>query len=159
VWSAADCPANLLRKLRGLRLLGDGFLAVGGGSTLRAAARCADSRRSRAGHPFLGGAVRYFLLLTLLRYGPERYYTPLGLPLPRPPALACAALVRRALAAPDAWRWLALPVLAAAACVIGAGADRIGLHLAAPQFTLVETARGIGSVVARRDPTCRPLVM
>lgn len=159
VTSVTDWMANVTLKMHGVRVLGDGFLALCGAATLLAAALSADFRRSRLVVPFLAWIVGYFLLLTMIRYGPARYYAPLVFPLAGLAALACAALLRQAWSEPRGRSLLALPVVAAAAWVVTAGADRIGLYLAVPQFTLAETARGIAAVLAQRESARRPLVI
>lgn len=153
-----DWLPNVADKLARIAVLGREFVAFCMASALLATALSREFRQSRVAQLLALYALGHLFLLTLVGYGPSRYFAPLAFPLAGLGALGTVALARAAWSHPARRAWAALP-WAAALMVVALEAGRIRQDLLQPHYSLLATARGVAEAIARREPGRTPALV
>lgn len=162
VTGLADWLANIPAQGIGLLALGGGFLAVCAALVAAALWASRDFRRSALVHVLLACIVVYFASLTVVKYGPPRYFLPLLLPLS---ALAAIAAMQLS-AALSGWSsrqqrhraFALLPLLPLAALVL-AGCAHIAVYMAKPEYSYRQMATGVADIIRSREGSVDGVVL
>ncbi len=144
-----DWFANLRRQFVNMLALGRGFVDVCVLLIVLAAAFCAGFRAMPAVRILLAYALAYFGLLSIVSYGPPRYFVPLLVPMAGLSAIACVELAR----------WCAtrfrprLPALLAPALLILlvlSGCGRIAAYMVRPHYSFLHMTAAVTDILGHR---------
>lgn len=146
-----DWAGNVVRQLYRMRVLGIELLIVAG---VLCAGAAMTSRRFRINplvHVFAGYGVGYFALLSVIGYGPPRYFLPLIVPLTGLCAIACVELVPW-MRNTQRFRRLALapPMIIGVLVVMGC-AQTIS-YISTPQYTFRDMTSGVRAAISHEHP-------
>jgi 4-amino-4-deoxy-L-arabinose transferase-like glycosyltransferase len=142
--------SNLAQQLRNMLTLGKIPLAasailVAGAALVSPAFRKNTVVRAMAIH-----ALAYFAVLSIVVYGPPRYFLPLTVPLAGLTAIACIELAKQFRMAFRFRPYAGLPFLLAAAILLS-GWVRIGSYIASPHYSFLQMTSGVGEIIHRRE--------
>lgn len=154
--------ANIPAQGIGLLALGEGFLAACAALVVAALWTSRDFRRSALVHVLIVCVLVYFASLTVVKYGPPRYFLPLLLPLT---ALAAIAAMQLS-AVLAAWsrerqrhRAVALlPLLPLVALSIS-GCVHIATYMAQPEYSYRQMATGVADIIRSREGSVDGVVL
>ncbi len=142
--------SNVIEQLRGMLVLGKGFLAASLLLIAGAAILSLRFRETMTVRILIAYGVAYFFLLTTVHYGPPRYFVPLIVPFAGLGAVAAVGLSKWFRELP-AMRWLAMvpPLLVLGVSLDGSG--RIARYLVQPRYSLVQMSADVDKIVRQRE--------
>lgn len=157
-----DWLANIPAQGIGLLALGEGFLAACAVLVAGAWWASREFRRSALVQVLLVYVVIYFASLTVVKYGPPRYFLPMLLPLSALAAIAAVQLVARL----SVWSRerqrncaiVALPLLPLAALVLS-GCVHIASYMAKPEYSYRQMATGVADIIRSREGSVDGVVL
>ena len=149
VTGIGDWIANLHRQYRNMLVLGHGFVDVLLLLVILAGVLCARFRAMPVVRLLVLYAVAYFGLLSIVSYGPARYFLPLLVPMAGLGAIACIELAgwfRQAARA----RLLSLLPSLLVLMVVAPECARIAACMARPHYSLLNMATAVRSIIEHR---------
>lgn len=149
---------NIIYQARSMLILGKLFLAASAILTVGAALSSAAYRRKPVVQALAGYLIAYFGLLTLVRYGPPRYFLPMVVPLAGLAGIACVDLADRLRSRSRHRRFAALPFLLVAV-MVSAGCLRDFAYIARPHYSFLRMTEGIRQAIGRREKHLSDVVL
>ena len=153
VTGIGDWVSNLHRQWRNMQILGRGFVDVLLLLVILAGVTSANFRAMPLVRLLVLYAVAYFSLLSIVSFGPPRYFVPLLVPLAGLGAIACIELTRWCRQARQATRIRLLALLPGLLVVmmVFSGCGRIAAYMARPHYSLLRMATSVRTIIDHRE--------
>lgn len=156
--SAGAWAFNVVERLKSLIRHGGGIVAFSLLMSAAAALASRKFRRSQIVHLLSGYIVLYFGMLTLVNYGPPRYFLPLLPPFAGLGAISCIELCAHLRGHGAGRRWAAIPCFLAAGVIL-TGSLKILTYLSNPAYSFKSMMADVRTIIVKREGQASRIVL